>query len=183
MRWEDVSVKQFKELQKVDTSDIEGQIRAAEILLGDVDDLKWVDFCKKLNTLDFLNQEMPKIIIRKSYTLNGRKYCCNANLQELSVNRYMDFCNLSKSGEWDKVLAVVLIPEGKNYGEYDVEQVYSDIESMSIVDAQAVFSFFQMQWQTCIKAMKDYLVKEVKMDKGIREAISDIMESYCTSDR
>ena len=65
------------------------------------------------------------------------------NLQELSVARYMDFCNLAPTGDYEKILAVVLIPDGKEYGDYDLDQVYNDILDMNMVDVYSIFNFFK----------------------------------------
>ena len=74
MNWSDITLKQFKKLKGLDLSDLSDQITAAEILLNiNADDMTWVEFSKKLKDLNFLEKEIPRTIIRKSYTLNGRK--------------------------------------------------------------------------------------------------------------
>ena len=180
MDWSDITLKQFNSLKGLDLKDLDDQITAAEILLGiNADDLTWIEFSKKVKALDFLDKEIPRSIIRKTYTLNGRKYITKVNLQELSVARYMDFCNLAPTGE---ILAVVLIPEGKEYGDYDLDQVYNDILTMSMVDVYSVFSFFKMQFIACIKTMKDFSVKALKKDKKLQGLVSELMESYSMLD-
>lgn len=181
--WYDISLAKFQELKGLDLKDLEGQIEAARILLGvQVDDMTWGEFCQELNKLNFLNEEIPKVIIRKTYTLNGRKYDTRANLQEFTVARYMDFVNQSKTGKWERILSTVLVPEGCEYGEYDMDRVYLDILSMSIVDAYAVFNFFRLQFIVCIKTMKDFSVKALKRNPELQELVSEVMESYSTLD-
>ena len=167
-------MRQFNSLKGLDLKDLDDQITAAEILLGiNADDLTWIEF---------LDKEIPRSIIRKTYTLNGRKYITKVNLQELSVARYMDFCNLAPTGEYEKILAVVLIPEGKEYGDYDLDQVYNDILTMSMVDVYSVFSFFKMQFIACIKTMKDFSVRALRKDKKLQGLVSELMESYSMSE-
>lgn len=180
--WYDVTLAQFQALKELDLTDMEGQIEAARLLLGiQVDDMTWGAFCKELNRLNFLDTEVPKVIIRNAYVLNGRRYVTSANLQEFTVARYMDFVNQSKTGKWERILSTVLIPEGKEYGDYDMDQVYLDILGMSIVDAYAVFSFFRLQFIVCIKTMKDFSVRELRRNPELQGLVSEVMESYSMS--
>lgn len=173
---------QFKKLKGLDLKELDDQITASEILLGiNADDLTWIEFSKKVKALDFLDKEIPQTIIRTSYNLNGRKYITKANLQELNVSRYMDFMNLAPGGELEKILAVVLIPEGKDYGE-DLEQVYKDILTMSVVDAYSVFNFFKLEFIASLKTMKDFSVKMLKKDKELQRVVLQLMDSYSMSD-
>lgn len=182
MTWQDVTLGKFQDLRGLDLKDLEGQIEAARILLGvNVDDMIWAQFCKELNKLKFLEDQIPEVIIRKSYDLNGRRYVTKANLQEFTVARYMDFVNQSKTGKWERILSTVLIPEGCEYGEYDMDRVYLDILSMSIVDAYAVFNFFRVQFIVCTKTMKDFSVKALKRNPELRNLVSEVMEFYSTS--
>lgn len=182
MTWQDVTLGKFQDLKGLDLKDLEGQIEAARILLGvNVDDMTWAEFCKELNKLKFLENQIPEVIIRKSYDLNGRRYVTNANLQEFTVARYMDFVNQSKTGKWERILSTVLVPEGCEYGEYDMDRVYLDILSMSIVDAYAVFNFFRVQFIVCTKTMKDFSVKALKRNPELRNLVSEVMEFYSTS--
>lgn len=183
LTWYDVTLNQYQKLQNIDTSELEGQIEAATILLGvDTDDMTWVDFCKELNKLDFLNQPIPKTIVRNSYMLNGRKYNCFVNLQDLTVSRYMDFENLSKTKDLVKILAVFLIPDGKEYGSYDLDEVYEDIKTMNIVEASGIFNFFPLEFRICIEVLKDYSIKELKKNPELQNLVSEAMELCSMSD-
>lgn len=178
MTWNDVTLGQFKRLKGLNPNDVDDQIEAASILLDiKSDDMLWKDFCKELRKLEFMNQEMPKTIIRKSYMLNGRKYITRANLQDLTVSGYMDFVNLAPSGDLEKILAVVLIPEGQEYGKYDLDPVYQDILTMSVVDAYAIFNFFKVQFIVCIKTMEDFSVKALKGNRELQKVVLEAMES------
>ena len=74
------------------------------------------------------------------------------------------------------------IPEGKEYGSgYDMEEVYQDILSMSIVDAYAVFNFFRVQFIVCIKTMKDFSVRALRRNPELRDLVSEAMECFYTS--
>lgn len=178
MSWNDITVEQYQKLRGLDPNDVSDQITAAEILLGiNADDMKWSDFCVKLNELNFLKDPIPKTIVRESYKLNGRKYNCMYNLQQMSVARYMDFTNLIKTNDLVKILGVFLVPDGKDYGNYDMDQVYDDIKTMNIVEAYGIFNFFKLQFIVCIKTMKDYSVKMLRKDRKLQALVSEVMES------
>lgn len=177
MEWTDVTVRQFQKIKGLDLNDLDGQISAAEILLNiKADDLTWKEFGKECVKLNFLDKPIPETIIRKTYTLNGRKYNCCPNLNELSVARYMDFTNLAPTGELEKILAVVLIPDGGTYGD-NLDQVYEDILDMSIVDANSIVFFFKMEFKVCVRALADYSVKAVRKDRKLRKVVSAVMDS------
>lgn len=182
MTWWDVTLGKFQDLKGLDLKELDGQIEAARILLGvRVDDMTWGEFCKELNKLKFLEEEVPKSIIRESYVLNGRRYVTKANLQEFTVARYMDFVNQGRTGKWERILSVVLVPEGKEYGEYDMDRVYTDILSMSIVDAYAVFNFFRVQFIVCTKTMKDFSVRALKRNPELRSLVEEALDSMGSS--
>ena len=63
-----------------------------------------------------------------------------------------------------KTLSVFFIPKGFEYNEgYEINEVIEDIENnVDIVTASSVASFFELQSQTCIKALKDYSLKVMK---------------------
>ena len=182
MTWNDITVEQFQKIQGLDLKEMDGQIEAASILLGiNSDDMTWAEFCKELRKLDFLNEPMPNTIVRKSYVLNGRKYRCLPNLQEMSVARYMDFSRLGPTGDLVKILAVFLIPEGKEYGD-DLDQVYEDIKTMNIVEAKGIFNFFLLEFRVCTTVMKDFSVKALRGNKELQGLVLELMESYSMSD-
>lgn len=183
MSWYDVTLGQFQQLKKLDLSELDGQIEAASILLGiNTDDMTWIEFCGELKKLDFLKDPIPKTIVRKSYVLNGKKYDCFSDLQNMTVSRYMDWSKLAPTMDYAKILCIFLVPEGKEYGSYDLKEVEEDIKSMNVVEAYGIFNFFKLQFIVCIKTMKDYSVKMLKDQPQLKKVVSDLMESYCMLD-
>ena len=180
--WYDITIDQFQKLKKLDLKDMADQIDAAEILLGiNADDMTWSEFCVELKKLEFLNTEIPKTIIRKTYELNGRTYDCMYDLRGMTVARYMDYTNLIKTGDMVKILGVFLVPEGCEYGKYDLDRVYEDIGTMNVVEAYGIYNFFWLQFRVLLKAMKDSLVKMVK-DPELQDKVSAGMDYYSTLD-
>ena len=186
LTWYNVTLDQYLKLKELDMNEFDDQIQGASILLGiNSDDMSWVDFCKEFKRLEFLKDPIPETIVRPSYTLNGKKYDCLYNLQELSVNRYMDFMKLAPTNDLVKILAVFLVPEGKSYAEgYDLDEVYKDIRTMNVVEAWGIFNFFQLEFRVSIKALKGYLQKSLKdQSPELQKAVSDIMEYYSMLDQ
>ena len=185
--WYDITIGKFNLIKDLDLTDIEGQIRMIEVITGeDLDNLPLTQLRGLTEQISFLSESIPETLVKSHYDLNDHAYDCRTNIAEMSVSQYMDFTNLSKENDLIKILGVFLIPEGKSYGEYDIEQVYKDIECMSIVDAYAVFNFFKVQFVACYKTMEDFLdtqMKKGKMSKEFRRTVLDIMDSYCTLDQ
>lgn len=176
--WYNITVDQFTKVRGLNLTDMDDQISAAEILLGfNADNMTWKEFCEKTKELDFLSEPIPETIIRKSYEINGRKYNCLPDVSDLSVSRFMDFQHLAPTGDMVKILAVFLIPDGKEYGE-DLEQVYEDIKQMNIVEAYGVFNFFKLELKVLLKTLSDYSVKLLKKDKQLSKMVSEIMDYW-----
>lgn len=186
MDWYDITLGQFIGLKGLDLNDISDQITATEILLGiDADEFTIKEYAALASKLEFMNTPMPKVIIRSRYELNGTTYRCDSRLDTLSVSQYMDFTNLAKTNDIVKILGVFLVPDGCKYGDYDIEKVYDDIKTMSVVDAYAIFNFFLLEFNSSIKVIQDCSMKMMKkgMTKNqiedIRKALELVdMESY-----
>lgn len=182
MSWDDITVRQYNQIKNLDLTKIEDQITAAEILLNiKADDMTWVEFGKELRKLDFLSEPMPKTIIRFAYTLNGRKYVCNPNPADMSVSQFMDYSETAKTGCIEKILAVFLIPEGKEYADYDINQVYEDILDMSVQQAEGLLGFFRIVVRVLSETLSDYSVQKLKnLNKKDRELIKQALELVTT---
>lgn len=189
LSWWDITLDQYKKIKTLNLSLIENQITAAEVLLGiNADELTWGEFNKELKKLDFLSTPIPKSIIRFTYKLNGHSYRCCPRVDELSVSQFMDFQKLVSTGELEKILAIFLIPEGKEYGDYDINIVYEDILTMSIVDVLSISNFFLLMSKVLFNTMTDYSIQKLKelKKKKVKEGlpiedIQKIME-YCSTE-
>lgn len=183
MNWKDITLGQFSKLNGLDLNELSDQITAGEILLDiDAGNMTWNEFNKKLKELDFLKEPCPAVLVRDKYVIRGTKYDCLYKLNEMSVSRFMDFQNLTKTGDMIKILGCFLVPEGKEYGD-DIEKVYEDLYYMSVVDAFAITNFFQLQFKVCCKTLKDYSVKALKSNPELARIISDSMDYFCTYDQ
>lgn len=177
MNWNDITIKQFNEIEKLRGSltedmtiedNIDINVKLISIIFNkDVDEVENLDIREMgelIKQTNFLREPIPNKRIENKYTINGRKYALNTNIQKLSVSQYIDFQTYKSNGENDivKFLSIYLIPYGKTYGEYDFEEVYKDIESMSIVDGNAICFFFRLQFAILMRTSLIYSIKKMK---------------------
>ena len=180
MTYKDINIKKYLELKKVldDTDDL---LRVQSQLIAIVNDmteeevlnLPLTEYTKKVHTIDFLT-EVPKISNRtpKKLNLNGRKYEVITDVRKLSAGQYIDFQTLMQSENVDdylpNLLACFIMPEGENYGDYDVMAVADEIaEYLDIETAFSLMRFFQSASSLLISNTLSYLVRRMK--KLLRE--------------
>ena len=180
MTYRDINIKKYIELKKVldDTDDL---LRVQSQLIAIVNDmteeevlnLPLSEYSKKVKTIDFLT-EVPKINNRapKKLNLNGRKYEVITDARKLTAGQYIDFQTLMQSENVDdylpNLLACFIMPEGEDYGDYDVMAVADEIaEYLDIETALSLMRFFQLASTTLISNTLSYLVKRMK--KLLRE--------------
>lgn len=177
MNWKDVTIKQYKAIEELrdcltdDMNEIDNlnlNIALCAILTDkDVEEIERMDmddFGDLLRETQFMKTPLVNVPIKNTYTINGKKYKLNTNINNFTVSQYIDFQTLLKEGSGDmvKLLAIYLIPLGKEYGEYDFEEVYKDIESMSIEDGHSICFFFQLQYATLMRSSLIYSKRKMK---------------------
>lgn len=167
MKWKDVTLRQFLELQKlIDIEDeTDRMVAIAELFLGDeVTSLPIDQFGKKLQELNFLKEELPTNRLVKSVTVNDRKYKIDALVGHINTAQYIDFVNHMKDGnQFARVLSVFFIPDGHKYNDgYDMGQVIDDMYDlpMDIVNSESFF--FKRQFSKFIEIFQSYSLKQLK---------------------
>lgn len=84
--------------------------------------------------------------VRKVYRLGLRRYRPTLEARKMTAGQYIDFQEYAKEGgeRWVEVLSVLLVPEGKTYGNgYDIAEVQEAIrQHLCILDAIALRAFF-----------------------------------------
>lgn len=195
--WNEITISDFLQLiqlQEIDESfQLAREVEIMKILTGDpnIDELSVPDFNQLMNRVTFLNQPIPDTIYPpKSYNTSRFKYIIKPDLSKLTTAQYIDYTNYVKRSEGiedlAKIMSVFFIPEGFEYGEgYDIDEVIEDIENnVDIVTASSVASFFELQSQTCIKALRDYSIRMMKKamkkqkdpvkKEGLRKKIEEV---------
>lgn len=176
--WDKVTVNVYDRLQSavanaevtgIEEVDLVNKEIAIIATLADVDedaiaDLTHSEFVRLSKQCNFISQ-MPKVDIRDNYTLNGKKYNVFRDIQNMTMSQYVDFQLLYKDRDknFKQLLACFLIPKGKQYGEYNVAEVIEDIGNhLSITDANSILFFFVIAFQSLIKTMVNYSIKQMK---------------------
>lgn len=169
MKWNDVTVSQFLELQELIKIENETDrlLSIIELFFGeDVVDLQIYEFNNKIKELDFLKTEVPTNHIVNTATVNGRKYKVDALVGHISTAQYVDFTNYMKENpekNITKCLSVFFIPEGHKYNDgYDMLQVIDDMGSLPIDIAMSESFFFSRQYKKFIKIFQSYSIKKIK---------------------
>lgn len=160
--WRDITVKQFKEMQGKEPEEI------FEILFGSIP-------LQKLNKLEIdMDGDIPIELPRAEYLIDGKVFEFQMDLREFTTAQYIDF---TSTRDILVQLNAVLKPKGgdEEYGK----TFHQELEKMSIVDALSVLHFFQMSWQTSLKAMRKYLKKnKMKIQLTQLKMLEDMVSYY-----
>lgn len=184
MKWNDVTLNQFLELQQIMNieDDTDKMLSIAELFFGeDVTTLPLPEFNKKMKELDFLQTEVPNNHIVKKVTINGHDYAIDALLGHISTAQYVDFTNYMKEeNKIAEVLSVFFIPKGHKYNDgYDMEEVIRDMGSLPIDIAMSESFFFSRQFAQFIKIFRSYSIKQLKktnLPKDVKENLTKVVE-------
>lgn len=166
--WNDVTLRQWKQIESLlkEPHDNTTSIELISVLYGDTAiDLKYADFVKKYSkALDFLSTEVPKVNLKDTYILNGRKYESNFKLTEVKTVQMVDFMNISKSNpEYERLLSVFFTPEGHQYNDgYDLQQLQNDLLELPLPVVLTASFFFIKQLELFSQIILSYLKGQMK---------------------
>lgn len=183
--WFDVSLRQFKELQKIEEeiTDIdELATRRMSVVLGeDVEQLTIPEFVEKTKDCEFLATPIPTVKVKQKYTINGCSYIAMLNPFEMSMGQYIDFKNMQGvKAEWEQLLTIILIPENHKYNDgYDLEQAKKDFLNLPIPDIMAIANFFfrlTKKYRKIFRLSLKRMLKKQAGNKEIKKSMEQIME-------
>lgn len=173
--WNDLTLLQYEELRLKTYNIPQEQYTnvAIEVLLGIKDpetSIPYTEYLQHVEELNFLTKAPQKNKLQEKYTLNGKVYTLDMNLQDFSVVQFQDFTTYTKQRPSSMIdmLSVVLVPEGAKYndGSYDLEKAKEDIGSMSVCDGEAIINFFFLWFKRLLAAFQCSLDKYLrKMEK------------------
>ena len=153
-----------------------GRITGGEEDEDDILNLPIDQFEKLSKDLEFLKQ-MPSVDIRTEYEINGKRYNVFTNLKKMTAGQYIDFQTYQKDYQKNMkyILSIFLIPQGKEYGDYDIDEIAEEIyNNLSILHAHSITLFFSLQFRSLTKAIVIYLIKQMK--KQMKKAKTKIMK-------
>lgn len=167
--WDKITFAVWNKIEKLNDleDDFEKNVGLLAIL-ADVDEdtllsMPLPQFAKLMAETEFM-QKMPTAEIKEEYVVNGNKYVVKINPQHFTVNQWVDYSTLSANMKENKVrvLATVILPKGKEYGNYDIEEVIKDINDMPITDIFAINAFFLLSYKALLIGTLTFSVKKMK---------------------
>jgi hypothetical protein len=190
MTWNDISLRKFKEISKLDTKDeLEYTSNLIKIVF-DIEDplgLSIPEFKKYVSQLDFIKDEPKLPKLQLIYNINGRKYIFKGNVFTITAAQFYDWRGFVKQQPLDyaQCMSVFFIPEGHKYNDgYDMDEVISDINDMPTPSALKMFFFFVNELRLSHTILLDYLKREFKkmtLQPEQKEAIEKMIELISTT--
>lgn len=183
--WKDITIEVYEKINAIELKEemndedaLTANVQLLSILCDvseeEIINLPLTQFTILIGKCEFL-KDMPKYELNEYYEINGNVYQVQMNLREMTAGQYIDFQTLYKQKEKNlkNLLACVLIPKGRKYGEkYDVINVADEIyKYMNICDANSVMFFFILQYQALTRVILTSsirtLKKEMKKEKNL----------------
>lgn len=173
--WDLLTLAEANQIEQIMSADIPSDYKAVNLLsvlsgedVSLFENMPLNQFTQIIKVIDFLTTEMPDVKVQNSYEINGHKYVVKADIPSISTAQYIDYQNYMREQPIDlqKVISVFLIPEGHLYNDgYDMNEVWSDINDMKIVDAKALGFFIQKQSALYTIVLENYLSNQMKKMK------------------
>lgn len=190
--YKDLKIGKFQELQKVDwesMEEIDVQVTLISILSdmteGEVLSLPLTEYSKLASQTKFLeNQPKPKKRLPNKITMNGNEYVLIKEVSDMTTGQYIDYNQYLTSNDVNTLLPHILscfiIPKGKKYGDYNVDDVVNEIkENLSVEEALGIANFFTKKFRSSTKAILLYLDWKMKRmakktkDETVKEKTSE----------
>lgn len=168
MNWDNLTLRKFVEIRMVTNHPFYTEDDRVLRIAAIVNDIAYEDLLnlpiaratEYVGTASFLYDKPVPKKHRNSYTLNGRKYSLLKSPSEMTTAQYIDYQTVIVE-EFEShlidLMSIILVPEGHNYNDgYDLEQVRSDIETLSVTEALGISDFFLKQYRRLLKRILLY---------------------------
>lgn len=201
MTYKDINLRKLIQLREVLSDSDYDELHIQSSLIAILNDksedevlsLKLSEYSKKVAELDFL-LESPKITKRcpDKIILGEEKYNVIKDVRKLTAGQFIDYETLiadtdNQERNLPSIIACFVMPEGKEYGEYDVLEVADKVAKyMNAEMALEISSFFRQQSLLYTKATLRYLEgrlkKEIRREKNpetkqtLKEALTKMKE-------
>lgn len=173
--YKDLTIAKFQELHSVEwegMEEIDMQVSMIAILNDMTEDevlmLPLTEYSKLAAQTAFLQKPpMPSRRTPNKIKINGREYVLVKDISEMSTGQYIDYNQYLTSGDIDKflpyILSCFLIPKGKKYGDYNIDDIVNEIkDNLSVEEALGISNFFMRRFRNSTKAMVLYLDWKMK---------------------
>lgn len=175
--YKDLTIAKYQELLSMDWESMEELERQVSLIsvLDDKDEeeilnLPLTEYTKLAAQTEFLLKE-PEVKKRKpnKVKINGREYDIVKEVKDMTAGQYIDYQQYLALNDINKflpnILSCFIIPKGKKYGEYNIDDAINDIKCMSVEEALSIASFFMRKFRTSIEGILLYLRWNLKMVK------------------
>lgn len=164
MNWHEVNFEQYLAINAINEREDTEYNKLLDItaVVNDVDveTITISNFKQYAENIKFITEDIPVVEIKDEYG----EYVLQKDLQDMSMQMYIDFNNYAKTNDYVGVLSVFLIPKGKEYNKgYDIDEVRDYILSMPCTDVLSIYSFFLMQSQMYMECFRIYLRQQQQM--------------------
>ena len=170
-----LTLGKFMELQKIDWASMEEidiQVKMLSVL-SDMDEdeilkMPLNEYSKMVNNTAFLSKQ-PEISknIPDKIKINDKTYVLVKDIKKMTAGQYIDYQQYLAANDFNfylpYILSCFIIPKGKTYGDYDIEEVVETIKNnLSVEEALSISGFFMKKFRTSIKAILLYLDWKIK---------------------
>lgn len=173
--YKDLKIGKLQELQKIDwesMEEIDIQVSVIAILNDmtedDVLSLPLTEYSKLASQTKFLeNPPKPKKRLPSKITINGVEYVLLKDVSDMTTGQYIDYNQYLTSNDVNTflphILSCFIIPKGKKYGDYNVDDVVNEIkENLSVEEALGISNFFMKKFRSSTRAILLYLDWKMK---------------------
>ena len=181
MNWNDITLKQFYEIQ--DILSVEDDYTAFNL----IDYLYNVDCqslpIKELKKYDisFIKEPIPDVKLKKEYTLNGNVYKSNCDITKVTIAQFIDYQNYVKQPDLrlEDLLSVFFLPKGcKDYNkDYDITKVKEDLLELPITVANSIGFFLGGQFNILFLLFRYSLIRQVKKMKMDKQKKTELINN------
>lgn len=174
--WQDVTLKQYEEIQKIDSKDIDGENKLISILcnvdLDVVEAMGFLQFREIQGKLLFMKEQPKSCIPAEKLLINDRIIKVTINPTQMTAAQFFDYQNYMTSDvdkKTAKLCSCFMIPDGYNYNnEYDYEEWIDFLHNnLSVVEVQSYTNFFTLTYKAFADSFLQYSIKEVKKMKEL----------------
>lgn len=188
LTWQDISIKQYMEIQKIiqDTQEPMKQYQRIILLLDgtDINSLNVVDAQNKIDDVnEFLNT--PFVLNDKFKNLQIGNYKCTVcDLNSMTLGQFMEYQELCKdiNNNLIDILAISIVPKGAKYndGTYDLEEFKICIENSSVINIYGVVNFQLAKFRNSSRFSLAYLTAEIwlknRKDKKMWKTLKNTLQ-------
>lgn len=181
MNWNDITLKQFYEIQDILSVEDDYTVYNLIDYLYNVDCQNLPIKELKKYDISFIKEPIPDVKLKKEYTLNGNVYKSNCNITKVTIAQFIDYQNYVKQPEikLEDLLSVFFLPKGcKDYNkDYDIIKVKEDLLELPITVAQSIGFFLGRQFKIFFLLFRYSLLKQVKKLKMEKEKKKELISN------